>query len=443
MKVSGRVITLANVLLVSCLLCAPVVAQTSGSGAKATITFAARTETGNVMEARNLSLARFAAKYPNITVKREEMPQTDFWIKITAEIAGGQCPDVISLPYLEQAVTFAGKGLLEPLDAYIDGSSGLDRKDWIPELSNMGVYGGKQLVLPVALMTTGLGYNKDMFDKAGVAYPTANWTWDDMLAAAKKLTLDDKGRNAGDPAFNPDKIVQWGIYTWWWNSDFDLYLWTFGGNWLSEDGKTCLLDSPQALAALTFYGDLTQKYHVAPYLRELAPAHGHPAMMQKQVAMAFIDIGNIALVDGAGINWGMAPIPFKKDVGKRAAFLYGDGVAILKGAQNKAAGWELAKWLAGPDMDPQLAKAGYGFPPYKSAMARLAFSPKVNVLLDMVQKGWTRAIRATDYQGMVVTPCNTLMESALAKGSRPDYKALLQQATAQCTQAIQDAPPLQ
>ena len=46
-------------------------------------------------------------------------------------------------------------------------------------------------------------YNKDMFDAAGVAYPTDDWTWDDYTAAAEKLTKADGSQYGSDsPTFN-------------------------------------------------------------------------------------------------------------------------------------------------------------------------------------------------------------------------------------------------
>jgi multiple sugar transport system substrate-binding protein len=410
-----------------------------------TLTFAATSATGNVLEARNRTLGKFSDLFPHITVEREELPHSQFWVKIPVEIAAGNAPDVITLPYLEQAVTFAAKGMLAPLDSYIKGENGLDLANWYPEVLELGAYGGKQMVLPQMMMLTGLGYNKDMFDAAGVSYPTDDWTWNDLLAAAKKLTLDVNGNNAESKQFDDERIEQWGIYTWWWNSDFDLYLWTFGGDWLNAAGTDCLLDSPQAIEAIQFYGELTQKHHVAPYQRELHPAHGHGPMMDKKVAMAFVDIGNINNIDGSGINWDMSVVPYKKDVGKRTAFMFGDGVAVLEKSQNKDAAWNLAKFVAS-EWDTELAKTGFGFPPTKAAMKEMKLmdlSPKILPLLKMYEAGWTRAIRATDYAGMVIEPCNAIMEGVLAKGANPDYPALMKAAAEQSRMAIMDAPKIE
>jgi multiple sugar transport system substrate-binding protein len=410
---------------------------------KVTITFAAVAAADTVLEMRDKALEKFAAEHPNIIVEREELPHADFWVKIPAEIAAGEGPDVIQLPYFEQAVTFAAKGMLEPLDSFIDGPNGMDRDDWLPEVLRYGVYGGKVMILPITVMLNGLAYNKDMFDAAGVAYPTDEWTWDDMLAAAKKLTLDANGRNAEDSDFDPEAIVQWGIYTWWWNSDFDAYLWTFGGDWLNEDATECTLDSAQAVEAITFYGDLTQKYHVAPYLRELAPAHGHPAFMEKKVAMAGIGSPQFPDVDASGVNWDVAVVPYKKDVGTRTVFMFGDGIAMLKGSKNKEAVWEFIRFMAGSERTRTQAEAGLGFPPLKSAIEGLELSPKAKVLQRALEAGWTRAIRATDYSGIVVNPCNTIMEGVLSKGAKPDYEALMKTANEECNQALQEAPKLE
>ncbi len=46
---------------------------------------------------------------------------------------------------------------------------------------------GKQYALPESFSTVLLFYNKDLFDQAGIDYPTADWTWDDAMTAAKAI----------------------------------------------------------------------------------------------------------------------------------------------------------------------------------------------------------------------------------------------------------------
>ena len=57
-----------------------------------------------------------------------------------------------------------------------------------------------------------LYYNKDLFDKAGVKYPDENWTWDDLLAAAEKLTVKDASGKVKQYALameNNNKYDKW------------------------------------------------------------------------------------------------------------------------------------------------------------------------------------------------------------------------------------------
>jgi multiple sugar transport system substrate-binding protein len=94
-----------------------------------------------------------------------------------------------------------------------------------------------------------IGYNKDMFDAAGVPYPKDDWTWADFLAAAKKLTKVENG-----------KTVQFGIEGFY----LDTLLSSNGGRVLSKDGKKVLIDSPETIEAVTFARDLMNKYNVQP-----------------------------------------------------------------------------------------------------------------------------------------------------------------------------------
>lgn len=54
------------------------------------------------------------------------------------------------------------------------------------QLANGGMYG-----LPAWVATSGLYYNKDVFDKFGVEYPKDNMTWDELYDLAVKLTRKD------------------------------------------------------------------------------------------------------------------------------------------------------------------------------------------------------------------------------------------------------------
>ncbi len=132
----------------------------------------------------------FQAEHPNITVKVETAPFNDYFIKLQTLIAGGTAPDVFELNY-ENFVTYAEKGLLLDLTPMMSVDSSLDPAIYYPRALQAFSYNGMQLGLPATFSTVVLYYNKDLFDKAGVKYPDETWTWDDLLAAAEKLTVKD------------------------------------------------------------------------------------------------------------------------------------------------------------------------------------------------------------------------------------------------------------
>ena len=113
----------------------------------------------------------FHAANPKITVKMDVSDWDSYWTKLDTLFAGGTPPDVFAMDgplYLD----WQSRDVLLNLQPYIDKASGfLD--GFYPQTlqgykASDGYYG-----LPRDFQTIALFYNKDMFDAAGVAYPTA------------------------------------------------------------------------------------------------------------------------------------------------------------------------------------------------------------------------------------------------------------------------------
>ena len=95
-----------------------------------------------------------------------------------------------------------------------------------------------------------LAYRKDLFDEYGISYPTIDWTWDDLMAAAKKMTNPAKGHYG----------IQLGRgkhESWYWIT----FLWSAGGEVMvyneAEDSWLCTFDTHEAAVALDFYTQLS------------------------------------------------------------------------------------------------------------------------------------------------------------------------------------------
>jgi multiple sugar transport system substrate-binding protein len=107
--------------------------------------------------------------------------------------------------------------------------------------------GTKTIGFPAVVDNLSLLYNKTVFDKAGVAYPTADWTWDDFRKAAKELT------NPATQTYGYAYSVSGSEETTW---QFWPHLWQNGGSILSKNKKTATFDSTAGVNALTFLRDM-------------------------------------------------------------------------------------------------------------------------------------------------------------------------------------------
>ncbi|WIB64676.1 extracellular solute-binding protein [Curtobacterium sp. MCBD17_040] len=107
--------------------------------------------------------------------------------------------------------------------------------------------GKKTIGFPAVVDDLSLLYNKTVFDKAHVAYPTADWTWADFRKAAKQLT--DLGTNTYGYGYSVSgsEETTWQLWP---------HLWQNGGSILSSNGKKATFDSTAGVDALTYLRDL-------------------------------------------------------------------------------------------------------------------------------------------------------------------------------------------
>ncbi|MFN8376748.1 MAG: sugar ABC transporter substrate-binding protein [Anaerolineae bacterium] len=189
----------------------------------------------------------FQASHPNITVNVEVSDWDSYWNRLRTLYAGGTPPDVFAIdaPLYRD---WQSRGALLNLQPYIDADPSILDGVYPVTLEAYqledGIFG-----LPRDFQTIVMFYNKDMFDAAGLAYPSADWTMDDLRAAAQALTLDIDGDGVTD---------QWGLYA-------DLYdmelfwssaIWGYGGEIISADGTQTLLGEGPARDAWHFISDM-------------------------------------------------------------------------------------------------------------------------------------------------------------------------------------------
>jgi len=187
------------------------------------------------------SIERFKSVCPGVTVNYTPVP-SDFQTEMKAQMAGGSAPDVFYVD--DQLMTaFAPSEQIMPLDDLM-AEAGISTDDFVASLMPIYQLNGNTYALPKDWGTLGLVYIPEAFADAGIDEPTADWTWEDMRAAAK--TIAEKG-NYGGFCMGSD----WARFL-----PFAL---SYGGSYASSDNTTALLDSPEVLAAATFVAEMFEE----------------------------------------------------------------------------------------------------------------------------------------------------------------------------------------
>jgi multiple sugar transport system substrate-binding protein len=297
----------------------------------------------------------FHAANPNITVNVEVSDWDSYWTKVKTMLAAGTPPDVFAMDaplYLD----YQTRGVLLNLQPYIDQTPGfLDGFYPITlqayKLSD-GYYG-----LPRDFQTIVLFYNKDMFDAAGVAYPTDKWTYDDLRAAAKKLTIDKNGDGT---------IDQYGFSTDLWDMEvgWSEAIWSWGGDVISPDFTKTLIGEPPARQAWQFFHDLMFTDHSMPDTTT-ASQYGSDLFQPGVAAMTFIGHWTVPGYATVNFKWDVAPVPISP-TGGRVTSVNSAGFVVAKDSKNPDAAWEFVKYCDSEKGQTRLTELGLAIPVLQS-----------------------------------------------------------------------------
>ena len=266
----------------------------------------------------------FSELYPHITV--ELLPHT-FLRSLTY-------PGDVNVAYSWDTIERHVKGEITMMDLtpFIEQEESLDLDDFYPGAMSFFRMEAKTLAIPTGVDAEVLYYNKDLFDRYGVPYPEAGWTWDDFLDAANALRDPDAGIYGFGA--NPDG---W---------DYVDIIYSRGGQ-LFDDLQAptrTMYDDPRNVEALEWYVSLSEDYGVAPTREQVQRefrGYVYDGITRGLVGMW---IGGIALRQQYNPEWGfefgMVPLPGEE--GAPTLGWWEEGLFISGEAQHPDACW---KWL--------------------------------------------------------------------------------------------------
>jgi multiple sugar transport system substrate-binding protein len=293
-------------------------------------------------------LGQFNAQHPNIRVFYTPDPE-NLEEKMPADMAAGTAPDILS-GCCEFFPAWANAGYMLDLRPYVEAD--LDQgtiDDWSKaQYRALFTQDGKQFALPKYHGGLALYFNKDLFDSAGVEYPTYDWTHDDYLAAMQKLTRRDG-----------EQITQWGSMcdiAW---DRIQMYVNGWGGHYVNpDDPRRCEMAAPPALEAMEWLRARLWDDKVMATSLDEQNLETRQAFVQQKIAM--VEDGSWALKDileGAKFRVGVAPFPAGPQ--RRVTLATTDGFGIFAGTKYPDQAWEFLKFLISKDYGRAMARVHF------------------------------------------------------------------------------------
>ncbi len=346
-------------VLAAVMMTTMVAALTTGCGGESSDSAQGSSETGEkeelvvwVRDTTSACVEDAAKKYnethSDVEIKVVEQVNTQMADQLSLALSANEAPDIVALdctkvPYFASVGTF-----VDISDRY----EALDFKDeFSPGMLSSGQVDGVTYALPFAPDVSVLLYNKDHYQEVGLDPETPPTTWDELIEYSQKLTTDDHygyvyaGGHSGAYLFT---IMP--------------YVWNNGGEFISEDGKTCLLDSDNALEAIQLFYDLTNTYKVVPPSSvTYSWGEAQDAFLTGKASQ--IVLGSAAVynfVNGTNdMNWGACLIPMGPNGTEYASFSGGDSIGITTQCKDVDAAWEFIEYALSDDVQiEEFAKGG-------------------------------------------------------------------------------------
>ncbi|RLD18461.1 MAG: hypothetical protein DRI36_01330 [Caldiserica bacterium] len=335
----------------------------------------------------------FEERNPGVKINIRRIPWGDHQTKLMTSMITNTAPDIARVDIAFMPRLVASNSVLD-----LKKLGEVNPEDYIPAAiqscifkknGEIGIYG-----LPDQITGVCLFYNKKAFKEAGIEKPPK--TWEEFIEVAKKLTVDKDGDG---------KIDQFGFgmdYSLWWTFPFFN---TFGVKFLSEDGKKCLLDSPEGKKALQLKVDLYRKFKVEGGAWQSGAIPVDMGFMNGIYAMIFTGPWNVKRFKEAGIDFGIALIP--EGPAGTSTNVGGTDMVIMRKAKNPELCFKFLKFLTSPRIQAMWAMDLGQIPVNVKAVQFIDFSkcPEVKIFFEQMKTAIPRPkVLSYDRLEMTVNP---------------------------------------
>lgn len=307
-------------------------------------------------------------KETGIKTKLSVVKWEEYWTMLEAGAQGGSLPDVFWM-HSNESERYMSNNMLLDLTDKIAESDKIDPENYPEDIWGLYTYDDKNFAVPKDIDTIALWYNKSMFDEAGLEYPTADWTWDDVTEAAKKLTKED-GSQYGLALRNDNN--QAGYYN---------LIYDNGGYIINDDKTKSGWDDPKTIEAMEMLEGWIKDGVMPPI--EVMAENGEDVLFQSgKVAMVPQGSWMVAAYrdnEYTAENCDLVELPKSATTGRRASLYNGLGWAASANGEHTEEAWKLIEYLGSEEAQKKQAELGVTMSAYNGTSDAWAKSADFNL----------------------------------------------------------------
>lgn len=275
----------------------------------------------------------FNKTHPNIHVTVDSTPAGQHYQKLALTTEAGNPPDIFMTYFTIGAAT---NGLALDLTPYIQKEGDAFFNSYVKAGWLFNEYAGKYYGAPYRVAPVSVILNKKMFANAGVPLPPNDWTWDDFIATAQKLTNPEKGEygyclTGSAESFGTD-------------AQFYPFLYANKGVMINSEGLAGF-NTPEGTEALQFMVDLVNKYKVVPPgITSTSNNNCTDLLASDKVAMWIDGSLWLGFIRAARpeVDITLAPLPYNK---AKITSDGGTGFGISSKTKHPDEAWEFLKYM--------------------------------------------------------------------------------------------------
>jgi ABC-type glycerol-3-phosphate transport system substrate-binding protein len=214
------------------------------------------------MPEREIKEELFNDAYPDIDLQVDYFlggSTDDFKMTAVTRMAAGEYPDAL---YFQDYGEWIIKGLIMPLDEFMNADDEIDWDDYLPVAQQACSYKGKVYRIPMTVNAWAWYYNKSMLEEYGIKLPEEylaedRWTWEDGFLELCQEATQGEG-------MTKTWGVNMGTSGYWGHDDMLNVIWSNGGAFFRDDPWRCALDEEESVVSLHYLLDLIDEYQVNP-----------------------------------------------------------------------------------------------------------------------------------------------------------------------------------